>query len=180
MSRTKARPRTTPKKPTTTTVDPAPVTHLPYRQPTVTDAQANAASATLYAGSIRIHAPHTTWTGHNTNTATTDLDTGTRLLYTRNPGHALGRIEAAHECPHGIWHTQPIADGRELPAFTQAATECTAHNPRAQRAQALGTGIHRATTSAHDTQTLTRDDIDAGLTARAAADTDQMKEHPQS
>lgn len=181
MSRTKTRTRKPATKKPATTPKPAAHTPLPARPHTtetpthVTDAQANAASATLYAGSLRIHAPHTTWTGHPDNTATTTLDDDTRLLYTRTP-HGPS-IEAAHPCTHGIWHTALITDGHELPPFAQAADDCTAHAPvpLTERALTLGTGLHRATTSAEDTQQLSRDDIDASLTAT----TEQPKEHPQ-
>lgn len=170
MSRTKTRTR--PKKPTQpkTTTTAAP---LPTRPP-VTDADANAASATLYAGSLRIHAPYPTWTGQPNDSAHTVLDDDTRLHYTRNPSS----IEAAHLCTHGIWHTALITDGHELPPFAQNADDCTLHTPipLPERALTLGTSLHRATAAADETQQLSRDDIDAGLTAT----TEDPKEHSQS
>ncbi|MFF4338151.1 hypothetical protein [[Kitasatospora] papulosa] len=190
MSRsTKTRNRKAPQPKKTATPKPVAAAPLPVRphttqtttaQPRVTDAQANAASATLYAGSIRIHAPHTTWTGHDNNTADTLLHDDTRLLYTRAPHGAS--IEAARLCTHGIWHTAHITDGRELPPFTEAADECTLHTPvpLTERALTLGTGLHRATAAADDTQQLSRDDIDAGLTTLLTATDEPMKEHPAS
>ncbi|MFE1515819.1 hypothetical protein ACFW9I_03120 [[Kitasatospora] papulosa] len=181
MSRsTKTRNRKAPQPKKDATPKPVAAAPLPVRphtttQARVTDAEANAASATLYAGSLRIHAPHTTWTGHDNNTADTLLHDDTRLLYTRTPHGAS--IEAARLCTHGIWHTAHITDGRELPPFAEAADECTLHTPvpLTERALTLGTGLHRATAAADDTQQLSRDDIDAGLTAT----TEPMKEHPQ-
>lgn len=169
MSRTKTRNR--PKMPTQPKTTVAATAPLPVR-PHVTDAEANAASATLYAGSLRIHAPYPTWTGQPDNTAHTVLD-DTRLLYTRNPSS----IEAARLCTHGIWHTALITDGHELPPFAQAADDCTLHTPAplTERALALGTGLHRALAATDETQQLSRDDIDAGLHAT----TEPMKEHPQ-
>lgn len=160
------------KKPATT---PKSAAHPPLPgRPPITDAEANAASATLYAGSLRIHAPYTTWTGQPDNTANTVLDDDTHLLYTRTP-HGSS-IEAAALCAHGIWHTALITDGHELPPLAQAAGECTLHTPTplTERALTLGTGLHRANAAAEDTQQLSRADIDATL----RADHDQAQPHP--
>lgn len=143
--------------------------------PVIFDARANAATATFHAGSLGIPAYYGTWTGMSTNQATCLMDPddphSARLIYDRHPNH----LSATQKCPHGQWHATPVTHIGDIDQFTAAVADCTSHNPRAIRARQIGEGVHRATTSAADTQ-LT--DV-TELRAAHAADNDQAKEHPQ-
>ncbi|MGO1025616.1 hypothetical protein ACTOXX_34135 [Streptomyces rubiginosohelvolus] len=166
MSRnTKTRTRKTAaaRKASTKTTAPTQAT-LPVRNPHTFEREVTTASATLYAGSLRIHAPHHTWTAQDNGTATTTLTDDTHLLYTHPH-----RLEATHPCTHGYWHTNRIGADTELPTLITACANCTTHAP-AHRAQQLAAGIHRATASAEDTQTLDVTDL--------RADHDQAQPHP--
>lgn len=136
------------------------------------DLRANAASAALYAGTLRIHTPYNTWTGMSTDMATTLTATGARLIYTRNPQH----LTAHQLCRHDHWHAAHIGGPAALALFAATVTDCTRHNPQARRARTLGHGIHRARTSAAETQAT---DVTTLRNAHAA-DGDQTKEHPQT
>ena len=62
-----------------------------------------AAAAALYAGTLRLHAPHAWWTGLTNGQATCLLPDDTRLVHT--PGHGL---TAHRACPAGTLHTTTI------------------------------------------------------------------------
>lgn len=161
-------------RPPISLVKPQPEAPIPdgTSTPHYFDLRANAASAALYAGSLRIHAPYNTWTGMSTDMATTLTSTGTRLIYTRNPQH----LTAHQLCRHDHWHAAHIGGPIALALFTTTVTDCTRHNnPQAQRARTLGNAIHRARTSAAGTQAT---DV-TELRATHAADNNQTKEHPQ-
>ncbi|MFD5899086.1 hypothetical protein [Streptomyces sp. NPDC060366] len=177
VDQTKPTPRvdlTKPRRPISL-VKPQPETPIPgdgTQTPHYFDLQANAASAALYAGSLRIHAPYDTWTGMSHGMATTLTDTGTRLIYTRNPQH----LTAHQLCRHDQWHAAHIGGPIALALLAVTVTDCIRHNPQARRARNLGNGIHRARTSAAETQAT---DVTT-LRATHAADNDQTKEHPQT
>ncbi|KIF66248.1 hypothetical protein HY68_36680 [Streptomyces sp. AcH 505] len=143
--------------------------------PVIFDARANAATATIHAGTLGIPAYYDTWTGMSTDQATALMDPdnphSARLIYDRHPN----QLTATQKCPHGQWHATPVTHIGDIDQFTATVADCTSHNPRAIRARQIGEGVHRATTSAADTQ-LT--DV-AELRAAHAADNDQPKEHPQ-
>lgn len=143
-------------------------TNTPHYQ----DLRANAASAALYAGSLRIHAPYNTWTGMSTDMATTLTTTGVRLVYTRNPQH----LTAHQQCRHGQWHAAHIGGPIALALFATTVADCTRHNPQAIRARTLGDAIHRGIASSAETQAT---DVTT-LRAVHGADNDQTKEHPQT
>lgn len=126
-----------------------------------------AARAALYAGCLSIPAPINTWTGMGTGQALARLVTGTYLVYTPDPGH----LEAQQYCPHGRLHAATVTDPTDITEFTASVTGCQRHNPRALRAQALGTGIHRRRAALPDTQL-----VDVHV---LRATYDQPKEHPQ-
>lgn len=135
------------------------------------DLRANAASAALYAGTLRIHASYDTWTGMSTDMATTLTESGARLVYTRNPQH----LTAHQACRHGQWHAAHIGGPSALNLFAATVTDCTRHNPQAIRARTLGDAIHRGIAATAETQAT---DV-TQLRAAHDADTDQTKEHPQ-
>ncbi|MEV5129254.1 hypothetical protein AB0K87_01825 [Streptomyces sp. NPDC053705] len=152
-TKTRARKTAAARKATTkTTTTQAP---LPVRNPHNFERDVTTASATLYTGSLRIHAPHNNWTGHQDGTATTTLNDDTHLHYTHPH-----RLEATHPCPHGYWHTSRIGDDTDLPTLITTATNCTTHTP-AHRARQFGAGIQRATTSTDDTVALDMSDLRA-------------------
>ncbi|MGW2384349.1 hypothetical protein [Streptomyces sp. NPDC001658] len=182
---------------------------LPTRdKPFMTDVQGY---ATLAARIASITTPRITqWTDHGDDTATRPLKDGT-LHYdhtTRTlswqatclmgaihtypiptPAAATAARVLAARC------TQPHADPSTVPPLTADELEALGllQTPTWARPDLLGDHITetipvpeeplaRATASATDTQPLSRDDINAGLAARAAqhaADTDQTKEHPE-
>lgn len=140
------------------------------------DLRANAATATFAAGSLGIPAYFHTWTGMSTGEATCllnpDEQDSIRLVYDRHPN----QLSATQKCRHGQWHAAPIDTASDIDTFEQAVAGCEHHNPRALRAQALGQGIHRATTAALPTE---QTDV-LSLREAHAADNDQPKEHPAS
>ncbi|MFF2731850.1 hypothetical protein ACFVS9_28565, partial [Streptomyces sp. NPDC058008] len=99
-------------------------------------------------------------------TAQIRFPSGARLTHT-----AGTQVFTAHTpCPQGAHHTATVTNGRELEQAEAAAALCT--DPHGQ-ARILT--LHQAAATAEDTQQLSRDDIDASLTAT----TEPMKEHPQ-
>lgn len=158
-------------KPLPAEPNPAPIHVPPTETPAYFDLRANAASATIYTGTLRIHAPHHTWTGMSNGQATALHHTGARLVYSPNPG----RLIAYQLCHHGAWHHPSITGPADLERLDAEAADCTRHNPRAAAATRLGNGIHRTRASVADTQ---QTDVRT-LRAAHAADNDTTREHPQ-
>ncbi|WP_328545412.1 hypothetical protein [Streptomyces europaeiscabiei] len=140
------------------------------------DLHAHAASAALYAGTLAVPALIDVWTGMSTGHATALLDTGTRLVYHPNPQ----KLTAHQLCSHARWHHARIEGPLALTEFSDQATDCTRHDPKTQRAIALGvTAVKAALADADPTQAPV-----VALHARADALTrrpvaDRPKEHPQ-
>ncbi|MEU6572206.1 hypothetical protein, partial [Streptomyces parvulus] len=91
--------------------------------------------------------------------------------------HTAGTpVFTAHTpCPQGAHHTTDITTGHQLQQAEQAAALCT--DPHGQTRILT---LHQAAATTEDTQQLSRDDIDAGLTNRHTATTEKPKEHPES
>ncbi|MFJ5294500.1 hypothetical protein [Streptomyces sp. NPDC088348] len=115
------------------------------------------------------------WTPTAGGEATTSRGPYGTLTHTPGAGHPF---QANIPCATGAAHTYPIRHGGDLRAAEQHAAACTSRHG-APTVLHLTDGLHRATASAADTQKLSAADIADGLTARAAADNDQPKEHPQ-
>jgi hypothetical protein len=97
---------------------------------------------------------------------------GARLDHTPT---ADAPFHANTPCHSGGTHRDPVHGPHDLTAAEARANTCTTrHAPKTAH---LGARLQIARKAAADTQPLTRDDIDAGLTTRA--DNDQPKEHPQ-
>lgn len=181
--------------PTTPSVDfrkPLTTRRRPFTGPLGVNEQA-AGRAALAAASTRLPIPVRTWNG-----STAQLADGTLLIH--NPGP--DRVFTAHiACRHGAIHGWPInnhTDLREARALTHTCeTPHTEPDPTegldwnkairagvtpltqpAVKVSRLTEELKRAKKAAADTQSLSRKDIAAGLTARANSD-DQPKEHPQ-
>lgn len=183
MSRTKTRTRRT------TTPKPAPAAapavdmrkHLPTRpvpvravQPIHPDFLVEAQTAAYHAALLadlpqqRIQ----DWTPTPGGGAHLTHPNGTRLQHL--PGTDIPF--AAHTpCANGATHTTPITTRRQYDNALHAAAQCTHLHGRPRTLT-----LHQAATTAEDTQQLSRDDIDAGLTARHTATDEQPKEHPES
>lgn len=169
MSRTKNRRRPT----TPTTPKPSAPPTLPTRpaQPLdrpefITEQQMAAAYAARLAELPLI--PITAWQPH---------PAGPRAHF---PGgatltHTPTGFTASTPCPQGARHHDHITTGTQLRAAANAATHCTNIHGRPRLLT-----LAQAANANDETQTLTRADINAGLAHRAAADNDQMKEHPAS
>ncbi|MFG2540609.1 hypothetical protein ACGFU4_35765 [Streptomyces sp. NPDC048511] len=162
--------RTKQKRRTSTTTKPAPRAALPVREAApapdfITEGQIRAHYQARLAGlpSPRI----TAWTPLPDGTHTIRFPSGAHITHT--PGT---RVFTAHTpCPQGAHHTATVTTGRELQQAETAATLCT--DPHGQPRILT---LHQAAATAEDTQQLSRDDIDAGLTATD----EQPKEHPES
>ncbi|MDX3532546.1 hypothetical protein P1P75_40680, partial [Streptomyces sp. ID05-39B] len=153
--------------------------------------------AALDAAASRLPIPVRAWNG-----STTTLTDGTHI--THNPGPDR-RFTAQIACRHGAIHGWPITtytDLREARALTHACerphtppttdTDGTPLNwdkaitrgihhapaPKPPAVLQLREGVRRANAATAETQPLSKDDITAGLAARAA-DTETPKEHPQ-
>ncbi|MEU5660148.1 hypothetical protein ABZ802_31695, partial [Streptomyces sp. NPDC047737] len=87
--------------------------------------------------------------------------------------HTVGTqtFTAYTPCPQGAHHQADITNGHQLENAAAAAALCTDTH-----GQTRILTLAQATATAEDTQQLSRDDIDAGLTATD----EQPKEHPQS
>ncbi|WP_405682801.1 hypothetical protein [Streptomyces sp. NBC_01238] len=88
--------------------------------------------------------------------------------------HTPTGFDALTPCPTGAMHHHRITTGAQLRQAAAAAAHCTQLHGRPRTLT-----LHQAATTTADTQALTRDDIDTGLTQRAA-DTEKPKGHPQS
>jgi hypothetical protein len=203
--RTTARKTAAPGAPKLSLVKP-PKPTLPTRdREFVTDAQIYATHAAKRAG-IPVHRIRE-WTDHHDGTATRLLTDGylhythaTRILTWRatcrmgalhtylldSPSIAArARVEAANcEELHADLSTVPplTADELEDLGLLQTPTWARPDHLAGHITATLSIPeepIHRATSSAADTQPISRDAITQGLAARAAADSDAPKEHPQ-
>ncbi|MFJ3699574.1 hypothetical protein ACIPW9_36535 [Streptomyces sp. NPDC090052] len=114
------------------------------------------------------------WTPTASGATTSRGQYGT-LTHTPSAPHPF---QAGIPCATGTTHTYPIRHGADLRAAEQHAAACTSRHG-APTVLHLADGLHRADTSAADTQKLSTAEIADGLAARAAADDDQPKEHPQ-
>ncbi|WP_329047031.1 hypothetical protein [Streptomyces sp. NBC_01422] len=166
--------RTKQKRRTSTATKPAPrAAVLPVRPAPVpdfiTEGQIRAHYEARLAGlpSPRI----TAWTPLPDGTHTIRFPSGAHITHT--PGT---RAFTAHTpCPQGAHHQATVTTGRELQHAETTAALCT--DPHGQpRILTLA----QAAVTAEDTQQLSRDDIDAGLTTRHTATDEQPKEHPES
>jgi hypothetical protein len=170
-------------KPQRTVVDlrhPLPVRRRVFVGPMGAHEQA-AIRAALASAVAYLPVPVRAWNG-----PTAHLGDGTVLAHT--PHHATTdqtpQFIAHIPCRHGATHQHLIHSARDLAAARTATNHCDGRHgtaqPKPSAVLQLREGIQRATASAADTQPLSRDDIDAGLTNRAAAaHTDQPKENPQ-
>lgn len=160
---------------------PLPVRRRVFAGPMGAHEQA-AIRAALASAAARLPVPVRAWNG-----PTAHLDNGTVLTHT--PHHATTdqtpQFIAHIPCRHGATHQHLIHTARDLAAARTNTNSCDglhgttpAPEPKPPAILQLREGIQRAAASAADTQPLNRDDIDAGLAARAA-DTDQPKEHPE-
>ncbi|MCX5000931.1 hypothetical protein [Streptomyces longwoodensis] len=167
---------------------PLPVRRRLFTGPLGVTEQA-AIRAALAAAAARLPIPVRSWNG-----STAQLTDGTLLIH--NPGP--DRIFTAHiACPHGAIHGYPITTPTQLQDARGQTSACLQHHaPHTLSSNGLpydwhkalshgvrprhrvddGIALIRITTA--DTQTLSRDDITAGLQARAA-DTEQPKGHPE-
>lgn len=150
--------------------------------------------AALAAAANRLPIPVSTWNG-----STAQLADGTLLIH--NPGP--DRTFTAHiACPHGAIHGYPITTHTDLQDARTLTHACerdhTPHiddtgldwdkaitrgiypapAPKPPAVLQLREGVRRANAAAADTQPLSLKDIADGVTARAAADTETPKEHP--
>ncbi|MGV9891670.1 hypothetical protein [Streptomyces sp. NPDC003395] len=154
-----------------------------------TPAELAAIRAALASAKAQLPVPVRAWTG-----PTAQLPDGTILRHTPTaaPTEQDPEFIARIPCPHGALHEYLIHTDRDLTGARAITRTCTTPHggPNADHAITRGVqpakpvkvthltdGIHRATASAADTQPLSRDDITAGLAARA--DTETPKEHPQ-
>ncbi|NJA56704.1 hypothetical protein [Streptomyces sp. NEAU-H3] len=164
-----ARPTPTATETPTPVPAPPPTTDL-RDNPNYRELHVLAAHATLYTGTLGIHAPNNQWTGLSDQRATALID-GIRLIYTRHPAQRLG----AHAiCRHGNWHDTTPTDQNDLDAFRDQVAACTDHDRRAQRAAHLGVSLRRATTAAEETQAL---DV-RELRDQHTPDNEHPQEHP--
>lgn len=167
MSRTKTRTRKTPAP------KPSPRAALPVRETAhapefITEGQIRAHYEARLADLP--HTPITAWTPLPDNTVQIRFPTGARITHT--PG--TPDFTTHTPCPQGAHHQTTITTGRELHQAEHAAALCT--DPHGQTRILT---LHQAAATAEDTQQLSRDDIDAGLTTRHTATDEQPKEHPQ-
>ena len=167
MSRsTKTRNRKTTPKPARAAL---PVREAPTAPDFITDDQIHAHYEAQLAGLP--HTPITAWTPLPDGTVQIRFPSGARIT------HTVGTpaFTAHTPCPQGAHHQADITTGHQLKNAERTAAACT--NPHGQ-ARILTLAAAAATTK--DTQQLSRDDIDAGLTNRHTATDEQPKEHPES
>ncbi|MFJ4473301.1 hypothetical protein ACIP2X_38205 [Streptomyces sp. NPDC089424] len=148
--------------------------------------------AALASAAARLPIPVRAWNG-----PTAHLHDGTTLTHT--PAYATTdqppQFIAHIPCPHGATHEYLIRSARDLAGARAVTSLCQVSHgspdqdtairhgapavaqPKPPAAFQLREGVRRAQALHDDTEPLNRDDIDAGLTARA--DTDSPKEHPQ-
>lgn len=158
--------RTHTKKRTTPAVQPNAVRAvLPVRPTTspefITEQQMTAAYTARLAELPLI--PITAWTPQPNGTVRAHLANGISLT------HAPAGFTTHTPCPNGAHHHTPITNSHDLRNATATAARCTDLH-----GQARTLTLHQAAITAEDTQQLSRDDIDAGLTA----DHDQAQPHP--
>ncbi|MFF7476605.1 hypothetical protein [Streptomyces sp. NPDC008092] len=137
--------------------------------------------AALAAAKAALRVPVSAWHGPVAHLAD---DT----VLTHTPAHATTdqtpTFRAAIACPHGAIHLYTIHTAQELHRarlLTAQCDGCTIPTPDTETSpkpavRALGDALTRARSATAETQPMSRDDIAAGLAARA---TDQAKEHPQ-
>ncbi|MFC8339344.1 hypothetical protein ACFUJX_20350 [Streptomyces rubiginosohelvolus] len=139
---------------------------LPVRTPTtgpefITEQQMNAAYAARLHGLPLI--PITAWTPQPNGAVRAHLPAGVSLT------HQPAGFTAHTPCPNGAHHHTAITNGHDLRNATAAAAHCTNLH-----GQPRTLTLAQAAATAEDTQQLSRDDIDAGLTA----DHDHAQPHP--
>ncbi|NEC17905.1 hypothetical protein [Streptomyces parvus] len=139
---------------------------LPIRPATpgpefITEQQMNAAYAARLAGLPLI--PITAWAPQPNGAVRAHLPAGVSLT------HQPAGFTAHTPCPNGAHHHTPITNDQGLRDATAAAAHCTDLH-----GQPRTLTLHQAAATTEDTQQLSRDDIDAGLTA----DHDQAQPHP--
>ncbi|MFF2411810.1 hypothetical protein [Streptomyces sp. NPDC058092] len=114
--------------------------------------------------------PITAWKPGAIGSVTALFPSGATLTHTAGtPG-----FDALTPCPQGATHHNHITNGAQLREAAAAAAHCTQLHGRPRTLT-----LAQAATTTADTQALTRNDIDTGLTNRAA-DTEKPKGHPQS
>jgi hypothetical protein len=131
----------------------------------ITEAQIKAAYAARLADLPLI--PITAWTPLPNGSVRALFPTGASLTHTPDG------FDALTPCPQGATHHHRVTNGTELRHAAAATAHCT--HPHGQPRTLT---LAQAATTAADTQQLARDDIEAGLAARAADD-EKPKEHPQ-
>lgn len=183
----------------TTTPEPGPtlvdLRHPLQRRRTIvgpiTPSEHAAVRAALDTARLRLPIPVRTWNGSAAN-----LTDGTLLIH--NPGP--DRTFTAHiACPRGAIHGYPITSADDLKTARAITRICerrhTANTPsnnddleydwhkaisNGTQTNRLTEGIKTARTANADTQPLSKQDIAAGLAARATdTASDAPKEHPQ-
>lgn len=183
----KALPKTAPVN-TDTVVDfrlPLPVRRRVFVGPTLTVHEQATARAILASAKAQLPISAWLWDGPIAR-----LKDGTLLTHTTPHAytHESHTFQAAIRCPHGAVHAFTIRTAQELHRARLLASQCDQRTDKAPgdptpnpSVRALGDGLTRAKTATAETQPLFQDEIDAGLTARAAqaADSEIAKEHPQ-
>jgi len=167
--------------------DRTPKAELPTRPTTttaawMTDAQGFATCAARITG---ITTPHIRdWTDTGNNTASRPYHDG-QLLYE----HRTRTLTWIADCPQGMQHAYQLHAPGDFEAAELHLDACTdRHTPVGPEVRplnaafntpvtkrALGDDLTKSTSSTAATQPMSRDQIAAGLTARA----EQPKEHPQ-
>ncbi|WP_031186365.1 hypothetical protein [Streptomyces sp. NRRL S-1896] len=107
--------------------------------------------------------PITAWLPQPNGAVRAHLPGGTSLT------HQPAGFTAHTPCPNGAHHHTPVTNGQDLRNATITAAHCTDLH-----GQPRTLTLHQAAATAEDTQQLSRDDIDAGLTA----DHDHAHPHP--
>ncbi|MDX5526132.1 hypothetical protein PV677_36290 [Streptomyces sp. DE06-01C] len=139
---------------------------LPVRPATpgpefISEQQMNAAYAARLNGLPLI--PITAWTPQPNGAVRAHLSGGTSLT------HQPAGFTAHTPCPNGAHHHAPVTSSQGLRDAITTAAHCTDLH-----GQPRTLTLHQAAVTAEDTQQLSRDDIDAGLTA----DHNQAQPHP--
>lgn len=165
-----------------------------------TPAQLTEARATLASAAARLPVPHLLWLARIDGYAEAHLADGTRLVHVheRQP-----EFDAYIPCPTGALHQHRITTAAELEAARTATAACTRNHTDTgdgdgsgydwhlaatrgvkrlvpARLSPLNAGLQTAKAAAADTQPMSLQEIGAHIAQQLAADTDTIKEHPES